>query len=1001
MIDYKGFIENNFQIKNKSGEIVPFIFNETQDYYYSMMVEEYGEELQGVRENILKFRQPGFSSLIDAMFTVDFIFSEWGKIPIIDSDIVSAREKDTIVLFNRISSFLDSFFVKWGIVRKDFLEIDSTTLIKGKRGAQMYVQTASAKVSGRGGALDDDTLVATINGFKRHGDLAIGDIIFDKYGKETKVIGTYPQGILDMYRVKLSTGVYLDAELNHLWEIRKNRKKEFVVSTQEIIDRFKDGFKTKIYGGDAISYSEKKLLIEPYSLGVILGDGYICKDKYHKGYVSIITPELETLEKMEKGLISKFERDIYKMSMYRYHNKNFKNGLVEYGLIYIKSHTKFIPKDYLESSIDQRKSLLAGLLNTDGYMDQTSNRIEYSTVSKQLADDVCLLVKSLGGNCHIGIAKKENHKGKIKLRHDLYRLNILVRFNPFTLTRKAVKWQEPQNKEWFRVVSVEKLNPKSCQCISVDSPTHTYRGGIGYMVTHNTKQNIHWCLSGNQLVIKRNGWVEKIQDIKSGDVIYDGNGNLIKVHSLSVKEPPEKLKSIKLWGNTPFPIEGTLSHKLLCMGNDGNPVFKKISEISKEDYVAFPKPRQILKKIKVSNPIIEPTIDWGEFCGWYLAEGWIMNKNINGVGIACHSDEVDYLTNLFNRLGLKFGYSQRTTNGACFEISNSVLARKILKLFGSKDEKHIDDSIFRYGKQFVIGLLKGLFLGDGCFKVRGIVTLVSTRLQLIVQVKKLIIALRLGYPSIIDHGKSKIPNAKQAFILALTGNTAVKFRKLIKVESEYRLDYRKIGYSKYFKKFGNYYYAKVKTIVDIDSPPLVYDVCLDKNPHSFCLISGVSKNSEVAFYPNTEILNANTLVLGAEQQVMDGVGKIFRETTGNTDVDFFAEEYFRGVEGLSDFKSRFLGWWLHKGYSKIPPVDWIMPTEYRKLHDIYGTTVEQCYWHWYKIEHAKDKALMKREYPIDETEAFIGDGTQYFDIFLTNFYMDLIKKPISNSLIYV
>jgi hypothetical protein len=159
--------------------------------------------------------------------------------------------------------------------------------------------------------------------------------------------------------------------------------------------------------------------------------------------------------------------------------------------------------------------------------------------------------------------------------------------------------------------------------------------------------------------------------------------------------------------------------------------------------------------------------------------------------------------------------------------------------------------------------------------------------------------------------------------------------------------------------------------------------------------------SEVAFYPNTEILNANTLVLGAEQQVMDGVGKIFRETTGNTDVDFFAEEYFRGIEGLSEFKSRFLGWWLHKEYSKSPPVSWLMPSEYRKIHDMYGATAAQCYWHWYKITHSKDPELMKREYPTDETEAFIGDGTQYFDLMLTNFYMDLLKKPIETNLIYV
>lgn len=159
--------------------------------------------------------------------------------------------------------------------------------------------------------------------------------------------------------------------------------------------------------------------------------------------------------------------------------------------------------------------------------------------------------------------------------------------------------------------------------------------------------------------------------------------------------------------------------------------------------------------------------------------------------------------------------------------------------------------------------------------------------------------------------------------------------------------------------------------------------------------------SEVAFYPNTEILNASTLVLGAEQQVMDGVGKIFRETTGNTDVDFFAEEYYRGVEGQSEFKSRFLGWWLHKEYTKQPPVGWLMPPEYRKIHDKYGATAGQCYWHWFKVQHAKDAQLFRREYPTDDTEAFIGDGTQYFDLMLTKYYMDFIKEPISSNLIYV
>lgn len=150
MIDYKGFIEDNFRIINKKGEPGPFIFNDTQNYYYNLLISDY-PDLQGVRENILKFRQPGFSSLIDGIFTVDFIYSENSKIPIIDADVVSHKEKETKVLFNRINYFLDSYFEKSGIPRKSFLETDTGLQLVGKRGAMINVQTGNAKVSGRGG----------------------------------------------------------------------------------------------------------------------------------------------------------------------------------------------------------------------------------------------------------------------------------------------------------------------------------------------------------------------------------------------------------------------------------------------------------------------------------------------------------------------------------------------------------------------------------------------------------------------------------------------------------------------------------------------------------------------------------------------------------------------------------------------------------------------------------------------------------------------------------
>ncbi len=150
MIDYKGFIEDNFQIKTKEGRIVPFIFNDTQNYYYNLLLKDY-PKLEGIRENLLKFRQWGGSSLIDGIFAADFIFSEQGKIPLIDTDIVSHKDKETKVLFNRFSFFVDSWLAKNSLSRRSFLSIDSTEHLKGIKGAEVWVQTANARVSGRGG----------------------------------------------------------------------------------------------------------------------------------------------------------------------------------------------------------------------------------------------------------------------------------------------------------------------------------------------------------------------------------------------------------------------------------------------------------------------------------------------------------------------------------------------------------------------------------------------------------------------------------------------------------------------------------------------------------------------------------------------------------------------------------------------------------------------------------------------------------------------------------
>lgn len=148
--------------------------------------------------------------------------------------------------------------------------------------------------------------------------------------------------------------------------------------------------------------------------------------------------------------------------------------------------------------------------------------------------------------------------------------------------------------------------------------------------------------------------------------------------------------------------------------------------------------------------------------------------------------------------------------------------------------------------------------------------------------------------------------------------------------------------------------------------------------------------SEVAFYNNTQIMDARELVIGAEKQVSDGVGKIFRETTGNVADNFFAEEYQAGKDGRSEFRSRFLAWHLFDQYRSEPPKDWKMPDYYSQIPNI---TPEQAYWHYTKTNGLESKLEM-REFPTTDTEAFLLGGDPYFSNDALVKYSSGIKQPI-------
>jgi phosphate starvation-inducible protein PhoH and related proteins len=171
--------------------------------------------------------------------------------------------------------------------------------------------------------------------------------------------------------------------------------------------------------------------------------------------------------------------------------------LRELGLAGTRSSTKFVPESYLHNAPGVRLAVLQGLLDTDGGPVVQSGRrcrIQYSSSSKQLADDVVFLVRSLGG---VAYRRRRAAKGRppgraagraVHHRADAHILDIRLPAGiaPFRLGRKRAIYHEHGGVRPRRFVeSIEPAGEAETICIQVAAEDSLYVTD-DFLVTHNT-----------------------------------------------------------------------------------------------------------------------------------------------------------------------------------------------------------------------------------------------------------------------------------------------------------------------------------------------------------------------------------------------------------------------------------------------------------------------------------------------------------------------------------
>lgn len=339
--------------------------------------------------------------------------------------------------------------------------------------------------AGTGKALAHDQNVQTPLGPRPISSLVVGDIVFGRSGKHVRVVGVFPQGERQSYRVTFRDGASVECDEEHLWTVQtpklRSKNRWTTLSLREIMAiglRFDSGpHRFAVPLCSPVEYPEADLPVHPYLLGLLLGDGTslgktptLCVPVREKELVESAAALLPS------GMAVKANFAPARPQWRFVDLGNRGNRLAEQframGLA-LKSPERFVPENYLRSSPDQRLALLQGLMDTDG--SASKNRIRFSTHSKRLALGVVELVQSLGGTA---ILKADRRGG--------FSVNVKMFVNPFRLQRKAQTWKfSSKNPPSRFIVSVEPTRVCEHVCIKVDSEDELFLTE-GFVVTHNT-----------------------------------------------------------------------------------------------------------------------------------------------------------------------------------------------------------------------------------------------------------------------------------------------------------------------------------------------------------------------------------------------------------------------------------------------------------------------------------------------------------------------------------
>lgn len=388
----------------------------------------------------------------------------------------------------------------------------------------------AGRATGKGIAVD--TRVPTPDGFKRYGDLSVGDHVLDHAGRPTVVEQIFDYTPTSLYRLTFDDGSFIDCDGDHLWTTWTHLdRKAFAKSPKLNANAFDAewpawnratettyrspkhesdrGPKTRdtqeiaatvmydtsretcpehsIPNALPLALQPKMYCIDPYVYGLWLGDG-----SKSGGWIATSERDADDVsaELVKRGYDSRIVVRDARSTALLLRSDRLHAELTMLGIrVKTESQGKPVDEAYAFGSYQQRLDCLRGLMDADGCRNIRGRGVVFANTREDIARFAYVLVCSLGGKA--SIKPKPSHLNGVRHK-DCWQVTFTLNTaNPFCLPQKA-EWWSPAGKQWTRtstrqIVSVEPLPISPVRCITIDAQHALYLIGDQMVPTHNTR----------------------------------------------------------------------------------------------------------------------------------------------------------------------------------------------------------------------------------------------------------------------------------------------------------------------------------------------------------------------------------------------------------------------------------------------------------------------------------------------------------------------------------